>query len=73
MDIIIEGQRQKYRKDVDKKREYHAVTRGWIVNEVFRRIDPESRTIGEYLQVLNDSLGVDVIVGVKEDQLSRIS
>ena len=71
--LIIEGQRQKYRKGVDKKREYHAVTRGWIVNEVFRRIDPENRTIGEYLQDLNRSLGVDVIVGVKEDQLSRIS
>jgi CubicO group peptidase (beta-lactamase class C family) len=70
---IIEGQRQKYRKGTDKKREYHAVTRGWIVNEVFRRIDPESRTIGEYVQGLNHSLGVDVFVGVKDDQLSQIS
>ena len=28
------------------RREYHAITRGWIVNEIFRRVDPKGRTIG---------------------------
>ena len=32
------------------KREYHAITRGWIVNELFRRVDPAGRTIGEFLR-----------------------
>ena len=31
------------------KRMYHSLTRGWIVNEVVRRADPEGRTIGEFL------------------------
>jgi CubicO group peptidase (beta-lactamase class C family) len=68
---IIEGHAQKFRED-GSSREYHAVTRGWIVNEVFRRIDPEGRTIGEFLrQDISLPLGVDAIIGVPEDQLGR--
>ena len=71
---IIENHSQKFREGEDNKREYHAVTRGWIVNEVFRRVDPQGRTIGEYLlEEFNQVLEVDVIVGVKEKDLSRIS
>jgi len=33
-----------------EKREYHAVTRGWIANEIVRRADPQGRTIGEFLR-----------------------
>ncbi|HIL97026.1 MAG TPA: class A beta-lactamase-related serine hydrolase, partial [Pseudomonadales bacterium] len=46
---IIEDHPQKFRKDGESRREYHAITRGWIVNEVFRRVDPAGRTIGEFL------------------------
>ena len=31
-------------------RQYHSLTRGWIVNEIVRRVDPQSRTIGELLR-----------------------
>lgn len=31
-------------------RAYHATTRGWIINEIVRRADPEGRTIGEILK-----------------------
>ena len=31
-------------------RSYHALSRGWIVNEIVRRVDPEGRTIGEILR-----------------------
>ena len=31
------------------RREYHGMTRGWVANEVFRRMDPGGRTIGQYL------------------------
>ena len=30
-------------------RVYHAVNRDWISNELFRRVEPEGRTFGEYL------------------------
>ena len=31
-------------------RQYHSLTRGWIINELVRRVDPQSRTIGEFLR-----------------------
>tara|TARA_B110000196_G_scaffold169460_1_gene145536 strand:+ start:4415 stop:5614 length:1200 start_codon:yes stop_codon:yes gene_type:complete len=69
---IIEEHAQKYRPNGGSRREYHAVTRGWIVNEVFRRVEPAGRTIGEYLREnIGTPLGVDAIVGVKQDELNR--
>ena len=55
------------------KREYHAITRGWIVNELFRRVDPEGRTIGEFLrQEISGPLDADVLVGVQEQERQRM-
>jgi CubicO group peptidase (beta-lactamase class C family) len=55
------------------KREYHAITRGWIVNELFRRVDPAGRTIGEFLrQEISGPLGADVFVGVQENERQRM-
>ena len=33
-------------------REYHAATRGYILNEIFRRVEPSGRTMGEFLRWL---------------------
>ena len=71
---IIESLAQKFGKGGGKRREYHALTRGWIVNEVFRRVDPMGRSIGEFLREdISGPLGVDAIIGVKEEDLGRIS
>lgn len=70
---IIESHRQKFRSDGGSTREYHAVTRGWIVNEVFRRVDPNGRTIGEFIREdIRDPLGVDVNIGVEKEDLHRV-
>ena len=70
---IIEGHRQNYPAS-GNKREYHAITRGWIVNEVFRRVDPAGRTIGEFLREdISIPLQVDAHIGVKQDDLNRRS
>jgi CubicO group peptidase (beta-lactamase class C family) len=70
---IIEAHPQTFRKQ-GSTREYHAVTRGWIVNEVFRRVDPNGRTIGEFIQeTLRQPLNVDVCVGVKDEELHRVT
>jgi CubicO group peptidase (beta-lactamase class C family) len=34
----------------NSKRTYHAVTRGFIVNEIVRRVDPKHRTIGKIIE-----------------------
>ena len=39
---IIEQQSQMFRDGADNQREYHALTRGFIANEVFRRVEPLS-------------------------------
>jgi CubicO group peptidase (beta-lactamase class C family) len=71
---IIEEQPQNFVKGAASKREYHALTRGWIVNEVFRRVDPAGRTIGEFLsEDISRPLAADAIIGVKEEELGRIS
>ena len=70
---LIEAHEQKFRPS-GKRREYHALTRGWIINEVFRRMDPRGRTIGEYLrQELSRPLSADVVIGLAESELDRRS
>ena len=50
-------------------REYHAITRGWIANEIFRRIEPSGRTMGEFLRAeISQPLGVDVYFDLNADQ-----
>jgi CubicO group peptidase (beta-lactamase class C family) len=71
---IIEEHAQTYDKRSGSKREYHALTRGWIVNEVFRRADPAGRTIGEFLrEEVSGPLNADALVGVKEHEMERVS
>ena len=71
---VIEGHRLRFRKGSRSRREYHAITRGWIVNELFRRVDPGGRTVGEYLrEEISSPLEADAIIGVKQAELDRIS
>ncbi len=54
-------------------RQYHAVSRGHIMNELFRRVDPGGRTIGEALrQDLSGPLRADVFVGLAPEEESRV-
>lgn len=49
------------------KREYHGITRGYILNEIFRRVHPEGKTIGEYLKTeIAGPLAIDVYIGAPE-------
>ena len=71
---VIEGHPLRFRKGNGSAREYHAITRGWILNEVFRRVQPAGLTIGEFLnEEISGPLEADVIIGVKEAELDRIS
>jgi len=48
---IIETQSPAWPKpEFGSNRCYHTLTRGWICNEIFRRLDPQGRTIGEFVQ-----------------------
>jgi CubicO group peptidase (beta-lactamase class C family) len=70
---VIESHSLRFPTGGRGKREYHAITRGWILNEIFRRIDPAGRTIGEfYDEEIRRPLDADVIIGVREAELGRI-
>ena len=70
---VLENEAPYFRAE-DLPREYHAISRGWIVNEVFRRIDPEGRTLGEfYWQEIHEDLGLDIHVGLQRQYLERRS
>ncbi len=48
---IIEDEEPVYPpKKSGTKRDYHAFTRGLILNEICRRVDPDGRTLGELLR-----------------------
>lgn len=71
---VLESQTQNYEDAEHARREYHAITRGWIVNELFRRVDPEGRTIGEFLQQeISGPMQADAMIGVPEKDLSRMT
>ncbi len=71
---VIEGLSIRFPDEEGRKREYHAVTRGWILNEIYRRADPAGRTIGEFLRDdLRVPLDADVIMGVAKEELGRVS
>lgn len=69
---VIESLPARISSDPNMKRNYHALTRGWVVNEIFRRVEPNSRTLGQYIREdIAQILNVDVHVGLKEDELNR--
>jgi len=55
-----------------ERREYHAITRGFVAQEVFRRVEPARRTIGQFLrEELLGPLGADVFIGLSEEEQNR--
>lgn len=52
----------------DTPRQYHAISRGWIENEIVRRADPLGRTVGQYLrEEVAPALGSSAIFLLGED------
>ena len=55
----------------ETRRAYHAFTRGWILNEIVRRVDPKNRTIGE---IVENEIGIDGIrCGMSEKDIENTS
>jgi len=54
----------------ETRRAYHALTRGWVLNEIVRRVDPEKRTIGE---IIVSDIGINgVRCGITEDEAKNV-
>jgi len=65
---VIEGSSQEWPEE--GRRQYHFLSRGWIANEIFRRVHPDGATIGEFLRAkVSEPLGARAFVGVRQDEL----
>jgi len=54
-------------------RMYHTLTRGWIENEIFRRVFPGGLTMGEFLkQELNPFANTNIVCGAKEEDFEKL-
>eukprot|EP00092_Neocalanus_flemingeri_P004302 GFUD01004625.1.p1 GENE.GFUD01004625.1~~GFUD01004625.1.p1 ORF type:complete len:457 (+),score=129.58 GFUD01004625.1:76-1446(+) len=54
-------------------REYHNLTAGWVINEVFRRQSPGNVTIGSWLETeITKPLEIDVFMPVSEEIMPRV-
>ena len=72
MSELIETVEPKF-PNLDKfgsKADYHAFTRGWILNEIVRRIDPQGRTMDE---ILREEIKIDGIhITVNEEEKRKL-
>ena len=53
------------------KRRYHAICRDWISNEIFRRVEPQGRTMGEVLREIGQEHGIDIRCGLIEEEMDQ--
>ena len=59
---------------VSTPREYHNLTAGWVINEVFRRQAPASLSVGAWVaREVAAPLQADVYLGLPDSQLGRVS
>jgi len=53
---------------------YHALTYGWLAGELVRRVDPQHRSLGQFVQdEISSPLGVELWVGTPADRHPRVS
>ena len=53
---------------------YHAITRGWYLNEIVRRVDPQKRSMGTFIrEELMPLLGFEFYLGIPRHHEHRIS
>jgi len=58
---------------VNTPREYHNLTAGWVINEVFRRQSPGNVTIGTWLETeISKPLNIDVYMPVPQHRMSQV-
>ena len=54
------------------RREYHALTRGFIIQELFRRVEPHHRSVGAFLKAeVFDPLGLHISIGLSEEEQEK--
>ena len=54
------------------RRQYHGLTRGFIIQELFRRVEPGHRSIGTFLKAeVFDPLALNISIGLSEEEQKK--
>ena len=60
-------------KKIAYRREYHGLSRGMILQEVFRRAEPDNKTLGQFLaENVFRKLGLGVHIGLRPEDQERL-
>uniref|UniRef100_A0AC34RH47 Beta-lactamase-related domain-containing protein n=1 Tax=Panagrolaimus sp. JU765 TaxID=591449 RepID=A0AC34RH47_9BILA len=53
---------------------YHALTYGWLVDQIIRRVDPKHRSIGQFFrEEFQQPLGLDLHIGLPKSEAYRVA
>ena len=54
-------------------RTYHGLSKDYIINEIFVRVEPKGRTMGEYFrEEIKDKIEADIYFNMTEQELDRV-
>lgn len=60
--------------DLTGTRHYHACTRGWLLSGIIRRVDPQRRTLGQFMRdEVSALLNADIYCGIPEAEQSKFN
>lgn len=71
---LVEEMRQQY--EPGERRVYHLLSRGCILNEITQRVDPQGRTIGEFIRdEIAGPLGLEdtLVLGIQPDTRIKVA
>ena len=72
MGEFIENEKCYFVTDPAHKRQYHMFSRDMITNEIFRRVEPSKRTMGEYLrQEILPNFDIEVFSGMTDPDYKK--
>jgi len=64
---------QKHNFNSERVQAYHALSYGFPINEVIRRVDPKKRTAGQFIkEELNKPLGTEFYVGLTNNEVTQL-
>ena len=73
MSIVCLSLTERVRLIILGRREYHALSRGMILQEVFRRLEPDNKTLGQFLgENVFRKLGLGVHMGLRPEDQERL-
>ena len=70
MGEIIEDEPKQFFPETERC--YHALTKDWITNEIFRRVDEKQRTMDEFMrEEIHPKIGEGIHIALNDDEMHK--